>query len=128
MKKKLISLAIILPVMALFVAATGADWDIPAEYKTMENPIKGQKVDKGKQLYMRHCKMCHGADGTAVGMGKAKGSANLYDPAFQARTDGEILYMSIVGSPKTGMPNYEKKIKDKNDQWAVVNFIRTLKK
>jgi mono/diheme cytochrome c family protein len=127
MKKKLLSLAIALPVLALFIAATGADWDIPAEYKNKQNPIKGQQIEKGKQLYMRHCKMCHGTDGTAVGMGKAKGSANLFAPTVQNRTDGEILYMSIVGSPQTGMPNYEKKIRDENDQWAVVNYIRTLK-
>ncbi len=104
-------------------------WVVPAKYKNMKNPYKGKDVATGKSLYRRHCKMCHGSKGQA-GTPKARQlnyEGVLYGKAFGSQTDGEIYYKSIIGRKETGMPNYEKKIADERDRWAVVNYIRTLK-
>ena len=45
---------------------------------------------------------------------------------FQAQADGELYYMSFIGRDE--MPNFEKKILDEADRWAVIGYIRTMKK
>ncbi len=106
------------------------DWDVPEKYKKMENPYKGQDVQTGKMLYNKHCKMCHGRSGEA-GTPKARQmnyKGKLFGQAFTSQSDGVIYYKSIIGRPETGMPNYEKKIRNERDRWAVVNYMRTFEK
>lgn len=109
----------------------GGPWVVPAKYKSMKSTIKATDasvMSTGKELYNKHCKSCHGAKG----LGDGPKSATLKtvvptfkDKAFHAQTDGEIYYQSFIGRDE--MPNFEKKIVDEGDKWAVVNFIRTLK-
>jgi mono/diheme cytochrome c family protein len=82
----------------------------------------------GKELYNKHCKSCHGSKG--LGDGPKSATLKTAIPAFsektfQAQSDGEIYYQSFIGRDE--MPNFEKKILDEGDRWAVVNFMRTLK-
>lgn len=131
--KQLISLAAMMIATVLFVFANQAmaqkkpgPWTIPAKYKTMKG--KGD-VATGKELFAKHCKSCHGAKGLGDGP-KASGlktsCGDFSSKEFQAATDGEIYYKSIIGRDE--MPNYEKKIPDAEDQWSIVAYIRTLKK
>lgn len=131
-KPKIISIGVLLISSIVFIAFMPAapqdNWPVPDEYKNMENPIPGENVAAGETLYMKHCRMCHGNNGEA-GTPKARRlqyDGKLYGEAIDSQTDGEIYYKSIIGRPDTGMPNYEQKIKDENDRWAIVNFIRTL--
>jgi mono/diheme cytochrome c family protein len=125
--------------MVAFVVTTmsmtlGADepWNIPAKYKAMKSTIKAGDPSinvEGKDLYNRHCKSCHGAKG--LGDGPKAGSmkadlGNFSSKEFQAQADGEIYYQSFVGRGE--MPNFEKKITDETDRWAVVYFMRAMKK
>ncbi len=107
----------------------GKPWEIPAKYKNMKNPSPGENIDIGKQLYMKHCRSCHGNKGLGDGP-KAKtlktSCGDFSSAKFQGQTDGEIYYQSIIGRDE--MPNYEKKILEEEDRWAVVNYIRTMKK
>lgn len=120
-------------VVALFYAqsasAQAKDWVVPDKYKKMENPVKADKesIAKGKTLWNLHCKSCHGKDG----LGDGPKAANLDTPAgdfttaaFKKQTDGALFYKSWIGRDE--MPNYEKKIPDKEDVWHLVNFMRTL--
>lgn len=106
------------------------EWEIPAKYKEMKNPYAGDKsLEKvGKMLYSKHCKSCHGNLGLGDGPKAASMNAEMIpfnDAKFQGQTDGVIFYQSIIGRDE--MPNFEKKIPDEEDRWAVINFIRTLK-
>ncbi len=106
------------------------DWEVPAKYKEMKNPYAGDKsLDRvGKMMYAKHCKSCHGNVGLGDGPKAASMEAEMMpfnDPEFQAQSDGVIYYQSIVGRDE--MPNFEKKIPDEEDRWALINFIRTLK-
>ncbi|NTW25931.1 MAG: cytochrome c [Lentimicrobium sp.] len=110
----------------------GAPWVIPAKYKTMKSVIKAGDASintTGKELYNKHCKSCHGAKGLGDGPKAANLKTDCGDfstKAFQDQTDGEIYYQSIIGRDE--MPNFEKKITDEADRWAVIYFMRTLKK
>ncbi|WP_218972259.1 c-type cytochrome [Labilibaculum filiforme] len=108
-----------------------AVWEVPAEYKSMENPLAKDAagVNTGKMVYMKHCRSCHGNAGLGDGPKAARLKTFPGDFAsaeFHAQTDGEIMYKSIFGRDE--MPNYETKIPSKKERWAVVNYMRTFKK
>lgn len=107
-------------------------WDIPAKYKAMTNPQSADDADMikiGKMNYSRHCKSCHGNIGQGNGPKARSIDADLGDfttAEFQAQKDGVIYYQSFIGRDE--MPNFEKKIPDDEDRWAIVTYMRTLKK
>ncbi|MEE4257484.1 MAG: cytochrome c [Bacteroidales bacterium] len=141
MKTKLINRLIVLAGTIVFAFAfmafispqdgqkKGAPWDIPSKYAKMENPYANDDLTKvGKMLYSKHCKSCHGNNGLGDGP-KAKQletfPGDFSSEAFQSETDGELYYKSFIGRDE--MPNYEKKITDEEDRWAIINYLRTLK-
>lgn len=108
----------------------GGPWEIPAKYKTMKNTYKDDAslMKVGKMLYTKHCKSCHGSKGEGNGP-KAKSMKteirSLKMAEVQAQSDGVLYYQSFIGRDE--MPNYEKKIGDDEDRWAIINYLRTLK-
>lgn len=128
--------AIAFCMITLFVFAVpqdqkaGGSWDVPAKYKSMKNPLKGDaaSVAVGKNLYLKHCKACHGGEG--LGNGPKAGSMKTKIPSFkeakfQAQADGAIYYEFVVG--RNEMTSFDKKVAEEDDRWALVNYIRTLK-
>lgn len=110
----------------------GEPWDVPAKYKAMKSTIKAGDPSinaVGKSLYNQHCRSCHGTAGLGDGP-KAKmlktDCGDFSSKAFQDQADGVIYYQSFVG--RKDMPNFEKKITDDGDRWAVVYYMRTMKK
>jgi len=137
--KNPIKLIAIICAAVLFVMANmamaqkaGGPWTIPAKYKTMKSTVKAGDasiMSVGKDMFNKHCKSCHGTKGLGDGPKAANLKTSTGDfsaAAFQARSDGELYYMSFIGRDE--MPNFEKKILDEADRWAVIGFIRTLKK
>lgn len=109
----------------------GGPWEIPKEYKTKVNPHKGDaSLDKlGRATYNKHCRSCHGNTGLGDGpMAKNLKThpGDFSSAEFHKHTDGDFYYMSFIGRDE--MPNFEKKITDEEERWAVVNFIRSFKK
>ena len=130
-------LAALLVVTLIFVSANiamaqkaGGPWTVPAKYKSMKSTVKAGDPSintVGKDLFAKHCKSCHGTKG----MGDGPKSASLKtlvpsfaDKKFKAQADGDIYYQSFVGRDE--MPNFEKKILDEADRWALVNYIKGL--
>jgi mono/diheme cytochrome c family protein len=105
-------------------------WTVPAKYKTMKSSIKATDASVmtvGKEMFNKHCKSCHGSKG--LGDGPKSASLNTLIPSFadkkfKSYSDGEVYYQSFVGRDE--MPNFEKKITDEADRWAVVNYIKSL--
>lgn len=107
-------------------------WKIPGKYVAMKNPLKANAADLkvGKTLYAKHCKSCHGTKGA----GDGSKAANLktkaigdFSKGFPTQgKDGEIYYKSFIGRDE--MPSFEKKIKDEEDRWIIVNYLKSLKK
>lgn len=108
----------------------GGPWEIPAKYQTMKNSYADDAslLKVGKMMYSKHCKSCHGAKGYGDGSKAASmevGMRSFASAEFQAQSDGVIYYQSFIGRDE--MPNFEKKIIDDEDRWALVNFLRTIK-
>ena len=103
-------------------------WDVPAEYKNMKNEYAGEDEDDiGKDLYSKHCKSCHGKEGYGDGTKAAELETAMRDLSIeevQGQSDGELYYKAIIGRDE--MPNFEKKIRDEEDRWMTVNFMRSL--
>ena len=104
------------------------DWEVPAKYKNMENKYAGEDEEGiGEDLYKQHCRSCHGKEGYGDGS-KAKEleteMRDLTSEEVQAQTDGELYFKSILGRDE--MPNFEKKIRDDEDQWMVINYLRSI--
>ncbi|PKP53510.1 MAG: cytochrome C [Bacteroidetes bacterium HGW-Bacteroidetes-1] len=110
----------------------GGAWDVPAKYKAMVNPNKKGDADAeklGKTLYAKHCRSCHGNTGLGDGP-KAKNletfPGDFSSASFQSTKDGDMYYMSFIGRDE--MPNFEKNISDEESRWAIISYMRTLKK
>ena len=139
MKKKangvVLSVSLVFACFLIFAFAspqdqkTGDPWEISAKYKKMENPSADDAslVKIGKMLFAKHCKSCHGSEGFGDGSKSAQLETypgDFTSEDFKAQPDGVIYYKAFIGRDE--MPNFEKKITDDEDRWAIVNYIRTL--
>lgn len=104
------------------------DWEVPAKYKNMENKYAGEDEDGiGEDLYKKHCRSCHGKEGYGDGTKAKELDTELDDltsEEVQAQSDGALFYKAIIGRDE--MPNFEKKIRDEEDRWMVINYLRSL--
>lgn len=137
MKKKLNSIltigviGVFTVTLVAFTAPVSQDgWVVPAKYKTMKNAFPGNDDDGiGEDLYKQHCRSCHGAKGLGDGT-KAKelktDMREIPSNEVQTQSDGELYYKAIIGHDE--MPNFEKKIKEEEDRWMLVNYLRALAK
>ena len=130
-------LAALLVVTLIFVSANiamaqkaGGPWTVPAKYKSMKSTVKAGDPSintVGKDLFAKHCKSCHGTKGLGDGPKSVSLKTlvpSFADKKFKAQADGDIYYQSFVGRDE--MPNFEKKILDEADRWALVNYIKGL--
>jgi mono/diheme cytochrome c family protein len=131
MKKLLVAAMSMMVMFSLlsFVAPSAKDaWNVPAKYKAMKNKKKGdaESIKLGKTLYAKNCKSCHGmgkGDGPKAASMKTK-MDDFTSKEFKALPDGDKYYMSFVGRGE--MPNFEKKIPDEEERWAIVSYLDTL--
>lgn len=104
-------------------------WPVPSKYTNMSNPYADDKDSDqiGKELYMVHCKSCHGNKGLGDGTKATTLDTPVPDMTsdeFKSQTDGQIYYKSYIG--KDDMPSFENKIKDEEDRWLLVNYLKKL--
>jgi mono/diheme cytochrome c family protein len=129
-QKLILSIAFISIFLFAFTSLPQDGWNIPDEYLTMENPTDAEdeeNLEIGEELYMKHCKSCHGKEGLGDGPKAAEQEGDLGDfssEEFQTQSDGVLFYKSKFG--KDDMPNYEKKIPDDEEIWFVVSYMRYL--
>ena len=116
--------------LVAFTAPQDGNWVVPAKYKTMVNKFAGADSDGvGEDLFKQHCRSCHGNQGLGDGTKAKELKTEMRDLAskeVQAQTDGELYAKAIVGHEE--MPNFEKKIREEEDRWMVVNYLRALAK
>lgn len=124
----LTSIAVLL--LTTTLAAQTKPWVVPANFKTMKNPIavSDASTAAGQVIFSKTCAACHGKTGLGDGP-KAKSLKTVPNDfskaASQNQSDGEHFYMTKTG--RGDMPKYEGKLSD-DDIWNVVNYMRTLKK
>lgn len=127
---KLFLASFLITFLSISLAAQTKPWVIPANFKTMKNPVAvGDASTKaGLALYLKNCASCHGKTGLGDGV-KARSlkdfPGDFSKADFQKQTDGDLFYETKAGRGE--MPKYEGKLTD-DDIWNIVNYMRTLKK
>lgn len=97
--------------------------------KALVNPIPGQNLARGKELFETYCYVCHGVTGDGKGPVAAKFQVPI--PALttdkvRAFKDGRLFHIITDGQGVMG--SYATQIKREKDRWAVVNYVRSLKR
>jgi len=130
MKKLGLILLIAIGLMSFTIQDTQEPWEVPSEYKTMDNPVTVDdgSLKEGAMYYKKYCASCHGK----TGLGDSPRSRMLKTfpgdfsgDVYQKQTDGEHFYKTKFGRGE--MPKYDKKIPDEKI-WDMVNYMRTFKK
>lgn len=112
-------------------------WELPEDADKTKNPVPStpESIAKGKELYFErtkgNCVFCHGDTGAGneANLSRLRRKpANLTNKErMTAMTDGELFWKISKGI--TGiMPAGENRMKDLEERWHVVNYIRTLAK
>ena len=110
------------------VTATWAqgEWAAPPDAKAAKNPVKG--VGNAKKSVDTNCASCHGAMGKGDGVAAAAlpppKPADWTSDKVQKQSDGELFWKITTG--RGAMPAWRHLAE--NDRWALVQYIRTLKK
>jgi mono/diheme cytochrome c family protein len=130
-KLSVLTLIIVFITTASFTILQNKPWVVPADKAKAANPLKGDaaSIATGKTLWNQHCASCHGKTGLGDGSKSAQLETTPPDfskATFQGQADGAIHFKTLEG--RGDMPSFKKKIPDQEDIWALVNFMRTLKK
>jgi len=118
-------LNLLIVVVLLLSARQGVSqaWLVPADKQNVKNPSEFnlENVKKGKVIYMRECKSCHGEPGKHNGLALVPPPPDVTDKMMQDNTDGELFYKMSTG--KGVMPNFAATLSE-GDRWLLVNFIK----
>lgn len=106
--------------------------NMPEEYSLMDRtPVTPteQSLVNGRELYLKHCAVCHGQEGKGDGpaaKGMNPSPANFLDLDHSSiYGPGEKFWLIGNGSSETGMPGFSSQIKPL-DRWYLVNYILSL--
>ena len=84
-------------------------------------PMTEQSIEKGRELFGKHCSGCHGEKGRGVG------TLDLTDSiVIHGDTDGEIFHVITDGIEGTAMRPFKKEL-TKDMRWHLVNYMKSLK-
>lgn len=126
MKKTLITI-IAACALAFPILGRGEE-EKPIDYKKLKSPVKytNASISKGRVMYRRLCVECHGPDGKAQ-IDIVADATDLTNPKLwlSGTTEGEI-YRSIRNGAGVSMPPYQDQIKEEEDFWHLVNYVRSL--
>ena len=94
--------------------------------RTLVNPIAKSpaSVARGREMYERHCLLCHGEQGRGngpVGLKFVPQPMELNLDYVQLQPDGQVYYTISHGS--IAMPAYWQAILPE-DRWHLVNFVK----
>ncbi|HYB42410.1 MAG TPA: cytochrome c [Candidatus Methylomirabilis sp.] len=108
--------------------AQGA-WVAPEAEKAKKNPLPNDAkvVEQGEKIAKVNCVSCHGPKGKGDGPAAAALNpkpADWTSSRVQDETDGELFWK--ISNGRGPMPPWRHL--PENDRWALVRFIRSLKK
>ena len=131
MKCYLTGLLMVSSVFFSFTYDQTKPWAVPEKNEKMANPVKSdaESIKIGKGIWTKHCVSCHGKTCAGDETKAAQLETTMEDisaSAVQGQTDGALYYKISEGRDE--MPSFKKKIPDAEDLWAVVNYMRSLKK
>lgn len=119
-----------LMLISFSLTAQPKPWIVPANFKTMKNPVAAgdASTKAGLALYTKNCASCHGKTGLGDGV-KARSlkqfPGDFSNADYQKQSDGDLFYKTKFGRDE--MPKYDGKLSD-DDIWNIINCTRTFKK
>lgn len=107
----------------------GAGQNLKSPYAEISEADLEKVLSRGKAKYEIYCGVCHGTQGHAADDSKLKAYIPLIPPLVSDKVkglkDGHVYH--IITNGQGVMGSYASQIPDKNDRWAIVKYIRTLK-
>lgn len=91
-------------------------------------PADSETLRGGLAHFRENCLLCHGAPGVdpgEIGQGLNPGAPDLTLRRVQARSDGELFWITSNGIRMTGMPAFSPTHGEK-EIWQIVAFLRHL--
>jgi len=116
--------------LALAGSAWGqTPWTAPASEKGKKPPIpaSAKVAEQGEKVAKVNCVSCHGAKGKGDGAAAVALNpkpADWTSKRVQDESDGELFWKISTG--RGAMPSWRHL--PENDRWALIQYIRTLKK
>jgi len=90
-------------------------------------PDVASSRQRGEELYLVNCAMCHGTRDTylgAVGKALTPPPPSLHDPHIRSMSDGDLFKRISLGFGR--MPAFEHLI-PAPDRWHLINYLHTLR-
>jgi mono/diheme cytochrome c family protein len=114
------------------VALAQSGWTIPAAGRDEKSPLQptADVLKKGASVYKSKCQRCHGKEGKGDGPESDPDgpAADLTDASRESvNPDGVLFYKVWNGRSKPKMPAFKSEM-TKDDAWAVVEYVKTLRK
>jgi mono/diheme cytochrome c family protein len=116
---------------SLLSAGAGSAQTPKPAAKPAANPVPStpQSVEKGKALFQKYCRFCHGEDAKGNGPQAPEGThpPDLTDAKWDhGSSDGEIFAVIKDGvGPKFDMKGFNSKMTPQ-EMWSVINYVRSL--
>lgn len=105
-----------------------AEWVVPERRAKRPNPVPAHAaaVTRGREVYRRECRSCHGLTGRGDGPKAAELDSKVPDltsAEAQGQTDGALFWKITEG--RGDMPNTKTALSEE-ERWIVVHYIRSL--
>lgn len=104
------------------------EWVVPERRAKRPNPIPmhAAAATRGRELYRRECKSCHGMTGRGDGPKAAELDSKVPDittAKVQGQTDGALFWKIAEG--RGDMPSTKTALSEE-ERWIVVHYLRSL--
>lgn len=98
------------------------------DFIKLQSPVPNTRksIKRGKTYFVRMCAECHGPDGKAL-LDVVANATDLTSPKrwYSGTTEGQI-FRSIRNGAGESMPPFKDQLRNEEDMWHMVNFIRNL--
>ena len=111
--------------------AQGKDeWVVPERRAKRPNPVPmdAATVTRGREVYRKECRSCHGLTGRGDGPKAAELDSKVHDitsAQVQGQTDGALFWKITEG--RGDMPTTKTALSEE-ERWMVVHYLRSLVK
>jgi mono/diheme cytochrome c family protein len=124
-----LAVALVVSLSLAAAALAQGPWTAPASEKAKKNPLPkdAKAIEQGKKSAQINCVSCHGASGKGDGVAAVALNpkpADWTSKKIQDEADGELFWK--ISNGRGAMPPW--KHLPENERWALVHYIRTLKK
>ncbi len=105
-----------------FLNSNSQEWVVADDIASIQNPSPYtlQNVNKGKELYLKNCKSCHGDAGKNNALPLVPIPPDVTSAQMHANSEGALFHKITAG--RGTMPQFETSISE-DDRWRIVNYI-----